>query len=119
MTERWQRELNKLRRAELPADLWERIVKGPRLEPPRAHIRSRAIAAATALAVFAVAAVIAWQAFQPFRAATRTLAGPAVLAVPPRGDVAPDFLPDGRPVFVVHHDDGTVSVVDAFSSHHP
>jgi hypothetical protein len=27
------------------------------------------------------------------------------------------FLADGRPVFVVHHLDGAVSVVDAFSSH--
>ena len=27
------------------------------------------------------------------------------------------FLDDGRPVFVVHHQDGTVSVVDAFSTH--
>ena len=40
-----------------------------------------------------------------------------VVTVPPRGETTPVFLADGRPVFVVHHSDGTVSVVDAFSSH--
>src|SRR5881396_4380140 len=34
MTERWQREVAKLHRAELPGDLWERITEGPRLQPP-------------------------------------------------------------------------------------
>ena len=39
------------------------------------------------------------------------------MTVPPRGETSAVFLADGRPVFVVHHQDGTVSVVDAFSSH--
>jgi len=117
MTERWLRELTKLRRADLPEDLWERVLEGPRLQPPPAPARSRAIAVVTALAVFAIAAVIAVRAFGTFGPGNRTLAGPDVLPVPARGDVAADFLPDGRPVFVVHHEDGTVTVVDAFSSH--
>lgn len=117
MAERWQRELTKLRRAEVPGDLWERVLQGPRLEPPPARARSRAVAAATAFAVFAVGAVIVLRAFGPFGSADRTLAGPDVLAVPARGEVAPEFLPDGRPIFVVRHEDGTLSVVDAFSSH--
>lgn len=117
MAERWQRELTKLRRAEVPGDLWERVLQGPRLEPPPTRARSRVVAAATAFAVFAVGAVIVLRAFGPFGSADRTLAGPDVLAVPARGEVAPEFLPDGRPIFVVHHEDGTLSVVDAFSSH--
>ena len=117
MAERWQRELTKLRRAEVPGDLWERVLQGPRLEPPPTRARSRVVAAATAFAVFAVGAVIVLRAFGPFGSADRTLAGPDVLAVPAFGEVAPEFLPDGRPIFVVHHQDGTLSVVDAFSPH--
>ncbi len=117
MAERWQREVSKLRRAELPTDLWDRIVEGPRLWPLLPHTRSRVAAGVMALAVSAVAAGVLWAVFAAFRTTEQTLSGPDVLSVPPRGDVAADFLPDGRPVFLVHHEDGTVSVVDAFSSH--
>lgn len=47
------------------------------------------------------------------------IAGSQELRVPPLGDAAAAFLADGRPVFVVHHEDDTVSVVDAFSTHTP
>ena len=47
------------------------------------------------------------------------IAGSQELRVPALGDAAAAFLADGRPVFVVHHEDGTVSVVDAFSTHTP
>lgn len=117
MSERWQRELTKLRRAEIPTELWERIGEGPQLEPLPPRERSRVAAAAAAFAVFAVAGVLVWRVFTPYGTSQRTLAGPDVLDVPPRGDAAAVFLPDGRPVFVVHHEDGSVSVVDAFSSH--
>ena len=70
----------------------------------------------TAFAVFALAGLLVWKVFGPVGNG-RSLAGPDVLEVPARGDVAPVFLPDGRPIFIVHHEDGTVSVVDAFSSH--
>jgi hypothetical protein len=39
------------------------------------------------------------------------------LDVPPLGGAVAAYLADGRPVFVVHHEDGTVGVVDAFSTH--
>ncbi len=117
MTERWQREVAKLHRAELPADLWERIAEGPRLQPLSPRGPSRVVAAATALVLFLAAAALLWVVFTPFRTTVRTLGGPDVLPVPARGEVSPVLLPDGRPVFVVHHEDGTVSVVDAFSSH--
>jgi hypothetical protein len=117
MTERWQREVAKLHRAELPGDLWERITEGPRLQPPSPRRPSRVIVAATALVVFIAAAALLWIVFTPFRTTVRTLAGSDVLPVPARGESAPVFLGDGRPVFVVHHEDGTVSVVDAFSPH--
>jgi Rieske Fe-S protein len=47
------------------------------------------------------------------------VAGSQQVRVPALGDAAAVFLADGRPVFVVHHEDGTVSVVDAFSTHTP
>lgn len=117
MTERWQREVAKLHRAELPADLWERIAEGPRLQPLPPPGPSRVIVATTALALFLAAAALLWIVFTPFRTTVRSLAGSDVLPVPPRGETSPMFLADGRPVFVVHHEDGTLSVVDAFSSH--
>ena len=125
MTERWRTELEKLRPGELPTDLWGRIGEGPQLEPLGLAPRSRVAAAVAAFAVFAGAAVLVWRVFAPIGdgggtpigGGGRTLSGGDVVEVPPRGDVAPVFLSDGRPVFVVHHDDGTVSVVDAFSSH--
>jgi hypothetical protein len=41
------------------------------------------------------------------------------LARPGRGEVRPDHLADGTPVFAVGHVDGTVSVVSAFDTHVP
>jgi hypothetical protein len=52
-------------------------------------------------------------------ASVAPIAGSQELRVPAIGDAAPAYLADGRPVFVVHHEDGTVSVVDAFSTHTP
>jgi len=40
-----------------------------------------------------------------------------ILDVPAQGGTATGRLADGRPVFVVHHDDGTVTVVDGISTH--
>lgn len=44
---------------------------------------------------------------------------PTVLEVPAVGDAAPQILADGTPVWVVHHEDGEISVVDASSAHRP
>lgn len=52
----------------------------------------------------------------PSELATR---GPSIVALPSRGGVSAAFLDDGRPVFVVHHPDGEVTVVSAVSPHRP
>jgi hypothetical protein len=115
MSDRYRTELTKLRRAELPDGLWERVQEGPRQAPLGPEPRSRVTAAVVAFAVFGLAAILAWQAFRPSHPAQP--AGSDTVAVPPRGETSAVFLSDGRPVFVVHHEDGTVSVVDGFSSH--
>jgi len=117
MTERWQRELTKLRSGAPPVDLWDRVGGGPRMEPIAEPRRSRIAAAVVATVVFALAAVFALRAFGSIGSIDRTLSGPEALPVPAVGETAPAFLPDGRPIFVVHHLDGGVSVVDAFSPH--
>jgi hypothetical protein len=118
MTERWQAELTKLRRAQLPAEVWDRVGEGPRLEPLGPPPRSRLAAGVIALAVFALGAILVWRLVPTGEPTVRSLAGPEVLEVPASG-VAPAFLSDGRPVFVVHHADGSISVIDGFSSHRP
>jgi len=115
MDDRYRRELTKLHDAELPADLWDRVLEGPRMAPLGPPRRSRVTAAVVAFAVFALAAFFVWKAF-PTTDGSQP-AGSDVVTVPPRGETSAVFLADGRPVFVVHHEDGTVSVVDAFSSH--
>ena len=114
MDDRYRRELTKLHHGEPPADLWDRALEGPRLAPLGPSPRSRVTAAIVAFAVFGLAAGLLWRSFaesgdQP--------AGSNQMTVPPRGETSAVFLDDGRPVFVVHHEDGTVSVVDGFSSH--
>ncbi|MDQ3708469.1 MAG: hypothetical protein M3387_04030 [Actinomycetota bacterium] len=42
----------------------------------------------------------------------------AELRLPPRGSVSAQLLDGSQPVFVVHHTDGDVSVLDAHSPHH-
>ena len=115
MDDRYRRELTKLHGGELPADLWDRVQEGPRMAPLGPPRRSRVTAGVVAFAVFALAAFFVWKAF-PSTAASQP-GGSTVVTVPPRGETSAVFLDDGRPVFVVHHVDGTVSVVDAFSSH--
>jgi hypothetical protein len=115
MDDRFRRELTKLRGGELPDDLWDRVMEGPRLAPLAPRGRSRVTAAVVAFAVFGLAAFFLWRAFA--ETPVSQPAGSDVVTVPPRGETSAVFLADGRPVFVVHHQDGTVSVVDAFSSH--
>ncbi len=89
------------------------------MDPLAEPRRSRLAAAVVAVAVFALAAMFVVRAFGPFRNPDHTLGGQDLLSVPARGESAAAFLPDGHPIFVVHHEDGTLSVVDAFSSHRP
>jgi len=64
MTERWERELSKLRAEEPPGEVWERVRRGPSGDapPPR---RERLVAGVVALAVFAAAGGFAWNALRP------------------------------------------------------
>ena len=115
MDDRYRRELTKLHHGEPPADLWDRALEGPRLAPLGPSPRSRVTAAVVAFAVFGLAAGLLWRSFAELGAVSRR--GRTRSTVPPRGQTSAVFLDDGRPVFVVHHQDGTVSVVDAFSTH--
>jgi hypothetical protein len=120
MSERWQRELTKLRQApELPEDLWDRARTGPRMQEARNPRRTRAVTIAVALALTIPVLALAWIAMRPLRGAQVTPGGLGVVDVPPLGQVAPANLADGRPVFVVHRDDGTVEVIDGYSTHVP
>jgi hypothetical protein len=120
MTEHWYRELAKLRGAPgLPEDLWRRVRTGPRMEGAPIPARTRAATIAVALAVSIAALAVAWIVVRPMHREQILSAGSDVLDVPAVGAVAPANLAGGRPVFVVHHDDGTVSVVDGFSTHRP
>lgn len=68
MPERWQQELGKLKSLQPPADLWDRVLRGPRREPPRAHRTWQVIApiaAALAVAVVVVGVLGLVRAFGP------------------------------------------------------
>jgi hypothetical protein len=93
--------------------------------PPRragivAAARERpAVLAIAALAVVLLGVVIVNALGGSGGSSVAPITGSQELRVPAIGAAAAAFLADGRPVFVVHHEDGTVSVVDAFSTHTP
>ncbi|MEO8292698.1 MAG: hypothetical protein ABI635_06125 [Actinomycetota bacterium] len=62
MPERWQDELKKLRREEMPEGVRERAEAGPRRELPN-NGRQRLVAGVVAFAVFIAAGAFAWRAF--------------------------------------------------------
>jgi hypothetical protein len=64
MTERWERALKALRRAEPSADLWRRVQEGPVGTPARVPGRQRLVAGGVAFAVFIAAGLFAWNAFR-------------------------------------------------------
>ena len=63
MPERWQDELKKLRREQMPDGLRERAEAGPRRELPPDG-RQRIVAGVVAFAVFVAAGAFAWRAFE-------------------------------------------------------
>src|SRR4051794_24285603 len=104
MSERWQKELTKLREApELPDDLWDRVLTGARIQEWGVSARTRASATALAIVLTSPALALAWTATHQTHLKP---GGLAVVGVPPLGTVAPANLADGRPVFIVHRDDG-------------
>lgn len=118
MTERWKQELTKLRQApELPEDLWSRVGEGPRggVADPRSWRRAATIVLAFAVVIPIL--VFAWAGLRPLHQKQIVPTGSDALAIPAIGHAAPANLADGRPVFVVHHPDGSVSVIDGFSTH--
>src|SRR5438132_10206478 len=120
MTERWQRELTKRRQApELPEDLWDRARTGPRMKGARIARWTRAVTIAATLAVTIPVLAMAWIALRPLRGAQVTPGVLGVVDVPALGQVTPANLADGRPVFVVHPADGTVEVIDGYSTDVP
>ena len=81
------------------------------------RLRRRRYAALGACAVLICAVTFA--AVQSTTRPTRVATGRVSLAVPPIGQTDTAFLSDGSPVFVVHHRDGTISVLSAISTHRP
>ena len=75
--------------------------------------RGHWVALISALIVFTAVVVVLWP-----RATDPTIPSQA-LAMPQRGAVNAEFAADGHPVWVVGHDDGSISVLDAFSTHDP
>jgi hypothetical protein len=80
---------------------------------------SRVATIAVAFAVFVIASILVWRGAVTDGPTPATPNGSDVLEVPARGDASAEFLSDGRPVFVIHYVDGTVSVIDAFSPYRP
>jgi hypothetical protein len=84
-----------------------------------AAVRERPLLALGALAVVVLGVATVNVLGDSGGSSVAPISGSQMLRVPPVGDASAAFLADGRPVFVVHHEDGTVSVVDAFSTHTP
>jgi hypothetical protein len=117
------RELNEMLRdveRNRPPDLWSRIEQ-PRVDattavdPIRRHWPVLVVASLIGLA----AVVFAWKAIGPLTGDEIADAGASILDAPPISKVAAANLADGRPVFVVHHEDGSLSVIDGISTHRP
>ena len=61
---------------------------------------------AVALGVFLTAIVLFVVVFAPWRSGVQPVSGSDILEVPLVGGVVAANLADGRPVFIVHHDNG-------------
>lgn len=99
-----------------PPVSWEQIHRRSVAIRRRRHGR----AAAALVLVVAVTTVVATEVRRggdELRVVTAL--GETVLPLPPVGSTAPEFLPDGTPVFVVHPAEGDVHVVEAISTHTP
>lgn len=68
------------------------------------------------VAALIAAAIVAVMLWPP---ATGPAVAPDAIAMPPRGGVIAAFASDGHPVWVISHEDGSISVLDAFSTHVP
>lgn len=105
-------------------DLLDRIHDRIAMTPARWRPRRRGPWAAAAVVLVALGAVGVVTAVgdldeAPVIAGPGGGGAPTVLPVPGVGDAAAEVLANGTPVWVVHHEDGGVTVVDATSSHRP
>jgi hypothetical protein len=64
MTERWERELKKLRQAEPTDDVWARAQRGPSGGDPLPPRRQRVVAGVVAMGVFLAAGAFGWNALR-------------------------------------------------------
>ena len=119
MPDRWEEASSRLRQLRPARDLWDRIEDGPQLPPLPPPRRTRVTTIVAALGIFAIATAVLWATIEPIGRHMDHPSSPDVVRVPPRGAASAIFLEDGRPAFIVHHEDGSVSVVDAFSSDRP
>jgi len=69
-----------------------------------------AAAAGLAIAIVVAGALLVGRFAEPAKA-------PVALALPQPGETRADYLPDGTPVWVVGHQDGSVDVLSASSTH--
>jgi hypothetical protein len=76
----------------------------------RRHVVARAVLVAAAVALLVLGALAAGR---------QQATPPTSVPVPPVGQARAERLADGTPVWVVHHDDGTATVLDAVSTHRP
>jgi hypothetical protein len=75
---------------------------------------SRSRALLIAVAAFAAIVLVAALVIRP-----RDAAGSTVLQRPAAGEVRPDYLDDGTPVWVIGQEDGSVTVLSGFDTHRP
>jgi len=68
-------------------------------------------------ALFIVAVLVAGAALVLNAALRPASTVSSIIELPPAGEASAVQLEDGHPVFVVHHADGQVSVLEAFSTH--
>ncbi len=115
------RRLRHVDRVQVP-ELWDGIeTREPRPSIPPEH-GGRIASILLALVVSAAGVFLAARAFvSPSNqdVTSAGLQGSNTLDIPPRGEASPEFLADGHPVWVIHHADDSLSVLDAFSTHVP
>ena len=76
-------------------------------------VRALALVAIGSAVVIAVVVAVVWAFQRPDPFVEVGLSRPAP------GEARADYLPDGTPVWVMGHDDGTVSVLSGFDTHTP
>ena len=76
-------------------------------------VRALALVAIGSAVVIAVVVAVVWAFQRPDPFVDVGLSRPAP------GEARADYLPDGTPVWVMGHDDGTVSVLSGFDTHTP